>query len=171
MPQGVGEDSALGFQLVREDFLTFDQVANAEITELWQYWERKRATHRLPSRDDIDPYDLKGQLGRLHILDVKGPSIFRYRLYGSRVTNPGRRDMTGQTTMAYADQEFAEMVTRHLRKAIDTGQPACFDIEAKLYGQLYAYTRAAFPLATDHVTVDKLLVGTQRESIPTEIER
>tara|TARA_Y100001934_G_scaffold154249_1_gene184868 strand:- start:382 stop:897 length:516 start_codon:yes stop_codon:yes gene_type:complete len=171
LPQGVGEDSALGFQLVREDFLTFDQVANAEITELWQYWERKRATHRLPSRDDIDPYDLKGQLGRLHILDVKGPSIFRYRLYGSRVTNPGRRDMTGQTTMAYADQEFAEMVTRHLRKAVDTGQPACFDIEAKLYGQLYAYTRAAFPLATDHVTVDKLLVGTQRKSIPTEIER
>ena len=171
MPQGVGEDSALGFQLVREDFLTFDQVANAEITELWQYWERKRATHRLPSRDDIDPYDLKGQLGRLHILDVKGPSIFRYRLYGSRVTNPGRRNMTGQTTMAYADQEFAEMVTRHLRKAVDTGQPACFDIEAKLYGQLYAYTRAAFPLATDHVTVDKLLVGTQRKSIPTEIER
>ncbi|MBG02928.1 MAG: hypothetical protein CMM59_02490 [Rhodospirillaceae bacterium] len=171
MPQGVGEDSALGFQLVREDFLTFGQVANAEITELWQYWERKRATHRLPSRDDIDPYDLKGQLGRLHILDVKGPSIFRYRLYGSRVTNPGRRDMTGQTTMAYADQEFAEMVTRHLRKAVDTGQPACFDIEAKLYGQLYAYTRAAFPLATDHVTVDKLLVGTQRKSIPTEIER
>jgi len=52
----------------------------------------------------------------------------------ARITNPGRRDMTGQTTMAYANQEFAEMVTRHLRKAIDTGQPACFDIEAKLYG-------------------------------------
>ncbi|MEC7656093.1 MAG: hypothetical protein VX416_07050 [Pseudomonadota bacterium] len=42
--------------------------------------------------------------------------------------------MTGQTAMAFADQEFAEMVTRHLRKAIDTGQPACFDIAAKLYG-------------------------------------
>ena len=52
----------------------------------------------------------------------------------ARITNPARRDMTGQTAMAFADQEFAEMVTRHLRKAIDTGQPACFDIEAKLYG-------------------------------------
>ena len=79
--------------------------------------------------------------------------------------------MTGQTTMAYADQEFAEMVTRHPRKAVDTGQSACFDIDAKLYGPPYAYTRAAFPLATNHVTIDKLLVGTQRKSIPTGIER
>ncbi|MED6311692.1 MAG: hypothetical protein VX624_17590, partial [Pseudomonadota bacterium] len=37
----------------------------------------------LKSRDDIDRYDLKGQLVRLHILDVEGPSIFRYRLYGA----------------------------------------------------------------------------------------
>lgn len=125
----------------------------------------------LPSRDDIDPNDLKGQLGRLNILDDEGPSIFHYRLFGSRVKNTRRRDITGQTTMSYVEQEFAKMVTRHLRKAVATGQPACFDIEAKHYGQLYAYTRAAFMLATDHVTVDKLLVRTQRKSIPMGIER
>jgi len=42
--QDIGEDSALGFQLVREVFLTLDQFANAEITKLWRYWELKRAT-------------------------------------------------------------------------------------------------------------------------------
>lgn len=44
MLQDIGEDSALGFQLVREVFLTLDQFANAEITKLWRYWELKRAT-------------------------------------------------------------------------------------------------------------------------------
>ena len=36
MLQDIGEDSALGFQLVREVFLTLDQFANAEITKLNQ---------------------------------------------------------------------------------------------------------------------------------------
>ena len=44
MPQGIGEDPALGFQLVREVFLTLGPFANAEITKLWQYWKLKRPT-------------------------------------------------------------------------------------------------------------------------------
>jgi len=171
LPQGVDDEPVLGFQIIREDLLTLDQVTNAEIAELWRYWDRKRTANQFPSRQDIDPSDLKNQLGRLHILDVEGPAIFRYRLYGSRVTNPGRNDMTGRTTMDYDDKEFAKMVTRHLSKAIEIGEPACYEIEARLSGQLYAYTRATFPLATDHINIDKLLVGTQRKSIPKEFER
>ena len=37
----------------------------------------------LKSRDHFDRYDLKGQLGRLYIFDVEGPSISRYRLFGA----------------------------------------------------------------------------------------
>lgn len=90
------------------------------------YWEKKRAQRRLPSRADIDPQDLKPYLRHLFLIEVLGGGEFRYRLLGSEITERYGRNSTGKTV--------AE---------IYAGLPALRDW---LAGMLLAVTRTARPV-------------------------
>ena len=125
----------------------------------------------MPSRTDIDPSDIRFCLGRVHVLDVEGPAFFRYRLYGSRVTNPDAMDMTGRTTLDYHHRTFGELVTRHHSECVRERRPVCYDIRAKLDGAPYEYTRLTLPLSADDTRVNMLLVGTLRGTVPEQVKR
>lgn len=160
-----------GFQLLSEKRLDYEDLEDHTISAIWRYWRKQRRGTRPPRRADIDPADLRNQLGRIHILDIEAPGIYRYRLCGSEVTNPDRRDMTGRTTMDYDDKAFGEMVTRHLSTALAERRPVCFEIEATARGLPYTYIRGVFPLADAEGGIEKLLVGTHRRSVPREFHR
>ncbi len=90
------------------------------------YWEKKRAGRRLPSRADIDPQDLKPYLRHLFLIEVLGGAEFRDRLVGSEITERYGRNSTGKT------------VTQ-----IYSGMPALRDW---LTGMLLEVTRTARPV-------------------------
>lgn len=139
------------------------------IGPLLTYWESKRGRKPMPRREDIDPPALTPCLGRVHLLDVVGPHTFRYRVYGSRVTNPDRVDMTGRTTLDYRDQEFGRMVTRHLAECCAAAAPVCHHIVGRLNGARYEYRRLVVPLGDG--TPSMLLVGTRRIAVPGDRAR
>ncbi|MHA1599845.1 MAG: PAS domain-containing protein, partial [Alphaproteobacteria bacterium] len=77
------------FHLVEDRREPPELISNDRLRRLLEYWRGKRGRRAMPSRTDIDPLELEEHLGRLHLLDVIGPNLFRFRLYGSTVTNPG----------------------------------------------------------------------------------
>ncbi|HVM77585.1 MAG TPA: PAS domain-containing protein [Stellaceae bacterium] len=126
---------------------------------LYTYWLEKRRGQSMPSRRDIDTAEILANLGRVHLLEVEGPTTFRYRLYGSHVTNPDGTDMTGLTTRDYRDVDFGSLVTRHHAECVRERSPVCYEIRAKIGGDPYDYARLALPLSEDGERVDMILVG------------
>lgn len=65
--------------------------------KLLEYWNRKRASRRMPSRADISPFEVKEHLGNLVLIDVEHPPLrLRYRLIGTEITSLMERDNTGR---------------------------------------------------------------------------
>ncbi|MBL8808084.1 MAG: PAS domain-containing protein [Rhodospirillales bacterium] len=162
----------MGFKLVSE--LRLNPASGSlphALAALLGYWDSRRAGRPMPERADIDPSDLGARLGRIHLLDVEGPQLFRYRVYGSRMTNPDARDMTGRTTGEYADATFGAMVTRHLAQCVLEKVPVCYEIHGRLDEDPYIYTRIALPLAGKEGNVAMILVGSERGSVPARVQR
>jgi hypothetical protein len=162
----------MGFELIGEARLDLTRDAlPPRLAHLLAYWREKRAARAMPSRVDIDPVEFAANLGRIHLLVVEAPNTFRYRIYGSNVTNPDAADMTGRTTLDYLDRAFGAMVTRHLAASVTERQPICWHVRARLDAQPYEYCRIALPLSADDTQVDMLLVGTERGAIPDSVMR
>ncbi len=137
-------------------------IANDRLRRLLKYWRGKRAGRAMPSRADIDPLELREHMGRMHLLDVIGPSLFRFRLYGSGVTNPNVRDMTGQTTQDYEDPAFGAVVTRHYQACVEARSPVYHEVFGTLGDVPYEYVRLTLPLSSNGVDVDKILTSPHR---------
>ena len=142
-----------------------------ELAVLFSYWQQKRGDRHMPPRSAFDPAELRSNVGRMHLLAVEGPDRFRYRVYGSRVTNPDAADMTGRTTQEYRDRAFGELVTRHLRECVRERAPTCYDIRARLDDAPYEYIRIALPFSENDTEVSHILVGTLRGTVPKKVLR
>lgn len=141
------------------------------LATLFAYWNRKRGDKALPARSAFDPSELRSNAGRMHLLVVEGPDLFRYRVYGSRVTNPDAADMTGRSTQEYRDRAFGALVTRHLGECVRERAPGCYDIRARLDGLPYEYVRMALPFTENGTDVSHILVGTVRGTVPKQAMR
>lgn len=162
----------MGFRLISG--LRIDPAAGGmpdSLSDIYSYWNSRRGDRPMPARADIDPLDLRGRLGRIHLLRVESPRLFRYVVYGSLVTNPDARDMTGHTTGEYRDSAFGELVTRHLEQCVSERAPVCYDISAELDEQPYTYTRISLPLAGAAGDVEMILVGSHRGAVPFWVQR
>lgn len=160
----------LMFELQHAIPFAAESVPNDRLRDLFRYWERQRGDRPLPARDDIDPTQIRNNVGRMHLLAVEGPGAYRYRIYGSAVTNPDRREMTGKTTCDYEDQEFSRLVTMHMDEVYALGHPTCYQIDALTNGKPYRYIRMILPLGDD-AGITHLLVGTQRIEVDDSMRR
>ena len=79
----------------------------------------------MPSRADIDPFELRDHLGYLFLLDVVGqPARFRYRLIGTHITATVGRDSTGRfVDEAYPNRDGLDL-TEFYRYLTDAKCPA-----------------------------------------------
>lgn len=159
------------FTLISDSRVTPSLEATPLLKRLLGYWEQSRGSRRMPRREDIDPSDIRTILKRVHLLDVLAPTTFRYRVYGSNVSNPDARDMTGLTTADYHDTAFGEMVTRHLADVVAEATPICVHVRATLERMPYEYYRLSLPLSPDDEKVTMLLVGSQRINLPYHLLR
>jgi len=150
------------FCLIEDRREPLESIPDDRLRRLLAFWHEKRVERTMPSRADIDPLELREHLGRLHLLDVIGPNLFRFRLYGSGVTNPDVADMTGRTTQDYADTVFGAVITRHYQMCVDEKAPVYHEVRGTLADVPYEYSRLTLPLSSDGVSVDMLLASPHR---------
>lgn len=147
-----------------------EDIPNDKLRDLHEYWCRQRGSRCLPAWRDLDPTAMRCNVGRMHLLAVEAPGTYRYRIYGSAVTNPDRLEMTGRTTWDYPDYRFARLVTAHMDEAYALAAPTCYRIEAETDGKPYRYIRLILPLG-DITGISHMLVGTQRIDVDASLHR
>lgn len=157
------------FCLIEDRREPLESIPEERLRRLLAFWREKQVGRAMPSRADIDPFEMQEHLGRLHLLDVVGPNLFRFRLYGSGVTNPDVVDMTGRTTREYSNLAFGAVVTRHYQVCVDEKVPVYHEVYGTLGDAPYEYTRLTLPLSSDGMNVDMLLVSPHRMRISLDL--
>lgn len=130
---------------------------------LYDYWNRCRGAHKMPSRADIDPLDVPQLMRYLSLLDVLPTEPrFRYRLVGTGIVEYFGRDPTGW----YVDEAAygaatADVVAFYSRAASGIAVRALWSgrLTSKYSGR---FETICMPLGKDHVTTNMLLSLTQR---------
>ena len=70
--------------------------ADARLKEVYAYWQKKRGARAMPARRDIDPLDIPTVLPHLMMIDVEPGPRYRYRLFGTEVTEAFGMNPTGK---------------------------------------------------------------------------
>lgn len=80
--------------------ISLDQVASKRVRRFDAYWKSKLTDRGIPTREEIDPFDLPGLLPFLIIAEIE-PSPFRvrYRLCGTMI-----QEMDEELTGRYLDE-------------------------------------------------------------------
>lgn len=162
MADGSNGESFLPFVLIEDRAEALDAIAAPRLRRLLDYWSGACAGRAMPARADIDPLGLREHMGRIHMLEVLGPGRFRFRIYGSGMTNPDVRDMTGLTTDDYEDKAFGALVTRHYKSCVEAKAPVYHCVLGELDALPYEYARLTLPLSSDGTSVDMLLASAHR---------
>lgn len=157
------------FGLISDRHLPVEALDDVRLVRLFDYWTQKRGDRLMPGRSDIDPLDLKEHMGQLHLIDVLGPHDFRYRIYGSRITNPDLADMTGRSPSDYDDTAFASMTMRHYQSCVDERAPVFHHVVGEIQLHRYEYKRLCLPLSKDGTVVNMILASPIRMVIPSSL--
>lgn len=138
-----------------------DRIREPALRGLFQYWDARRGTRRMPGRSDLDPVEMAPFLPCVVLLDVENnPRRFFIRVWGTAVTDGYGEDLTGR--------HHDELTTgRHnidpdttLAETMRTISPSHFELEFETSGSLIQHMeRIVLPLSTDGREIDKLLCG------------
>lgn len=79
-----------------EDFVDPSQARHWKTRDLFEYWRGKWRDGRPPSRQEIDPVDMRAYLANMNMGDIEtNPLRVRYRVYGTLHAEFNRIDCTG----------------------------------------------------------------------------
>jgi hypothetical protein len=78
-----------------------DDLASKRLKRLFAYWDGLRGTRFAPARSDLNPAEMKDQLGWVWLMDViDGGTDFRFRMGGDRVVQFFGERLSGNTLRA-----------------------------------------------------------------------
>jgi hypothetical protein len=122
--------------------------SHAPLQQLLEYWHSKREKRPMPSRDDIDPLELRFALGNVLLAEVlRGDSLrFRYRLWGSRLTLDYGTEMTGRHVDELLPSVLAVRVQQAYVDVVTTGMPQHQQFDDVIDGRWFIHERLLLPL-------------------------
>lgn len=135
-------------------------LVDRRLHALYAYWERERGTRGMPSRNDIDPAELRFVLGHLVLLDVlQDPLRFRIRLQGTELEWWMGSDLTGKTLDHLRSLALSALAHECLRKVVETRRPL-HKIGEEIIGDLpRRYEALLLPLGSDGASVNMVLAA------------
>lgn len=92
------------------------------LSSVYAYWTSKLPAEGLPTRDSIDPAEIKDLLPDVGLIDVlDGGDNFRYRLIGTRMVTVFGRDFTGVTLgEAHKDGNYGRFLHKLYGEGVST---------------------------------------------------
>jgi hypothetical protein len=119
------------------------------LQQLLDFWNDRRGGQAFPLRDAVDPLDLRFALGNILLADIlRGDRIrFRYRLWGSRLTEDYGAEMTGRHVDELQPAALAARVQQSYVDVVATGLPQHQQFDDVLDGRWFVHERLLLPLA------------------------
>jgi hypothetical protein len=134
-----------------------DELVSPPLRACHDYWVSKVRDGRIPARRDIDPVEFRHFMPHCLILDVEGPDLYRYRLFGTHIAEGNGRDLTGRMLDAAALGDAAPMFLAAYRKLCDERVPVAF--KGSLFWQDRSYKsfeQVSLPLSENGTDVNKI---------------
>src|SRR5438874_11649731 len=99
-------------------------LQNPRLRRLYEYWNSRRGARMMPSRDELDPLEMRFILGNLLLVDVlRDPVRFRIRLHGSEMARRAGYDLTGRMLDELPDTQFGALARQSFTAVVETGVP------------------------------------------------
>lgn len=137
-----------------------DRLPHPQLVQLFDYWESKRAGRRWPTRDGIDPLEMRFVLGNIDLVEITyDPLVFRFRISGSNIDRDEGFNMQGKTLDEYPLPQHREAVRATYLRVLAQGDPDYEETERFNEGRTVRYGRLILPLSGDAKRVDTFLMG------------
>ncbi|WP_425405285.1 PAS domain-containing protein [Hwanghaeella sp.] len=138
-----------------------EQLDDPIFREVFDYWSAKCDGEHLPSRKDIDPTDIWKVLGNIVLIEVVTGAPrprFRYRLWGTRVTELYGKDYTGYMLDQVIIPASREKIQAVFEWVIENRTPHFWQVPVPAENRNFVSNRRLLlPLATDGRTIDMLM--------------
>ena len=127
---------------------------------MFNYWRSRSRGQTLPGRSDLDPVEFPRLLGQVNLIDViphEAGYRFRYRLWGSQVTEIIGSDFTGRFLDEIDQGEQSHEPIEVLEQTVASRRPHFWRQDLPGDARRYrSYRRLLLPLADDGEVVDML---------------
>lgn len=99
-----------------------------ELQDALSYWNDKKLGNELPSWKDIDLIEFPPKLiPRICVVDVEhDPMDFKYRFWGSEITNMHKLDFTGRSILEVPPVAYAELLFQQYKTVTVSKAPKIF---------------------------------------------
>jgi hypothetical protein len=137
-----------------------DRLPHPQLVQLYDYWDLKRDGRRWPTRDAIDPVEMRFALGNIDLVEIGyDPLVFRFRISGSNIDRDEGFNMQGKTLDDYPLPQHREAVRRTYLRVLESGEPDYEELERFDEGQTVRYGRLILPLSDCGTRIDMFLMG------------
>jgi hypothetical protein len=137
-----------------------DCLTHLQLVQLYDYWDQKRAGRRWPTRDDIDPLEMRFALGNIDLVEITyDPLVFFFRISGSNIDRDEGFNMQGKTLEDYPLPQHREAVRRTYLQVLERGEPDYEELERFDEGRSVRYGRLILPLSDCGSRIDMFLMG------------
>lgn len=137
-----------------------DHLQHPQLVQLYDYWDLKRAGRRWPTRDAIDPVEMRFALGNIDLVEIAyDPLMFRFRISGSNIDRDEGFNMQGKTLEEYPLPQHREAVRRTYLRVLEHGEPDYEALERFDEGRTVRYGRLILPLSDCGSRIDMFLMG------------
>ena len=135
------------------------RLKSARVRELYDYWCSKRGDRPMPSRDHIDPAEIKGLLPYILLTDIHyDPLRIYFRLVGTAVAEAAGRNITGQWLHEAQLDGGIELWLHNYERLVREKRPICGRTRATVHhDDERIFEWILLPLSSDGVVVDKTL--------------
>lgn len=138
-----------------------DQLDDNRLQRLASYWREKADDQDAASISAIDPMEMRYVLGYIMLLDVIDAGYdFRYRLYGTQISERFGKDVTKKTIRQFGDNEYIVNFFLGAYQAVtERRQPLLTVHYPKNASETESWTRLILPLKNENNEIARLLVG------------
>ena len=139
-----------------------ERIRHPTLVRLYDYWAERRRGRSFPSRQDIDPVELRFAVGNMSLIDVlRDPLRFRFRLVGSLMAQRMGLDYTGKMVDDVGDTDYRDSLIAAYRKIVESRGPSTILYEREIDGRTRRFEVLRLPLAADGEMINMLLLCPQ----------
>lgn len=142
----------------RAEPVSIAEFRNPRNREILERWRTLAGQGRLPGYEHFKPETMWEVLGNLLIADVESrePPVFRFRLYGTKISRATGFDMTRKTVGELSSGALRDMTQTDYVAMLAEPKPMTHRVTIRNGGADRTYGRMLLPLAEDGRTVDAI---------------
>ena len=135
-------------------------ISDPLLRRLYQYWDRERGNHPMPTRDSVDPIKMRYILGHVALIDVgANGERFRIRLHGTELVSRLGSDLTGKTIEELPVSDLRRLALAWFTSVVKHRAPHHEQVDQIVDGLTRHFDALVLPYATQRAAVDLILLA------------